>query len=322
MDNHLRDDIACSKACQPSLVGEALSVFGGSELLLDSYHNNLNQDKSEVLPVTEFCPNPINIEVEMVVHTDKGDVYRKTRVPCNSWSCSVCGKRNASKLKKRLRKAIKGLVPTLQADPDKARYSIKLLTLTVPGTSYRLSRSPEEAEVELKKCFHKITVATRKQYGAFEYVWVMEYCNGWPHLHVLLVGNNIAPMELLPYIRGLWCRRYGMGFVKLNCSGEHERAIHYMTKYVTKGLESGKKNYRVFSMSKEFGRLSKLDKIPVTILKVVRVIEHDDGTIERQSLWEAPAENPYLLALEQRMSESLQGEVALLEEQLSLFGEQ
>jgi len=319
LSNHCKDGTALSGHCQGVSVDDVLSVFGGSSLLLDSIQNNSHFVENSSPAAAEFCPTPTNIYAEFISHTDKGDVYRKTRVPCKKWACPVCGKRNAAKLKKRLKQAVRALAPTLQADRDKARYSLKLLTLTVPGNSYRLNHSPVDAEKEMKSCFDRLIKATRKYFGAFEYVWVKEDCKGWPHLHVLLVGNNIASIELLGYIRSLWCHKYGMGFVKLNCIGEPERAIHYVTKYITKGLETGSKGSRVFSMSKEFNKLSQLQKLPVTVLKVYEKLDYDDGTFDIRILYEPSFDNPVLLLYEKMISDEMQAEIAYREEQLTLW---
>jgi len=318
--NHCENGTAHSGHCQGVSVDDALAVFGGSELLLDSIQNNSHYVDNSVSPSSEFCPNPTNIYAEFIAHKDGKDVYRHTRIPCKKWSCPVCGKQNAATLRKRLRQAIKGLVPMLQADKDKARYSVKLLTLTVPGHYYRLVHKPEEAEKEMKSSFDKLIKATRKIYGAFEYVWVLEYCKGWPHLHVLLVGNNIAPMGLLYDIRRLWCRRYGMGYIKLNCRGEYEKAVYYLTKYVTKGLQSGMKNSRVFSMSREFTKQSKLTKRPVTVLKVYEKLVYDDGSEKIRVLYEIGYDSPELRKYEKMVSEVIQNEIAYSEEQLTFWG--
>lgn len=143
-------------------------------------------------------------------------------------------------------------------------YAWKLLTLTVPGKGYRETHSPLEALEEMNGNFHKLIRAMKKKLGDFHHFAVCEpQRDGYPHLHVLMVGMAIVPRSILGGIKRLWHDKYGMGFVKLRAkrrkwSTAQNRwvtewiedpmdGVRYMTKYMTKGgfvkVGNGKKAY-------------------------------------------------------------------------------
>ena len=134
------------------------------------------------------------------------------------------------------------------------RYSIKLLTLTVPGRIFRRRYTPLEAYDQMAHNFDKLIRATKKRYGQFNYIRVVEpHRDGFPHFHIILVGDAIRPISVLPYIEALWRGKYKMGFVKMNVSknpfNDGIHAIRYITKYMTKDLNNMGKNKRIFTAS-------------------------------------------------------------------------
>jgi hypothetical protein len=130
-------------------------------------------------------------------------------------------------------------------------YNFKLLTLTFGGKDRRAKATPEEAAREMSEGCTKLLKEIRHLYGKFDYIKVFEtHKDGWPHLHILLCGDAIAPKEVLDDITRLWRFRYGFGFVKLNWASSPDLAIRYILKYLFKCPAQIPK-IRIFSNSQE-----------------------------------------------------------------------
>ena len=259
-------------------------------LLLDSYKNDSNKKRnSKDEGGFGVCPNA-GLYAEMVVHLDDGDIIKRVLLGCNRWTCEVCSKKLAWKLRKKAVNGITDYLNEIKTNGFRDKYFCKFLTLTVPGAEYRKLKSPEEAEKDLKKSFNKLRTALVKKNGKFEYIWVNEkQKDGYPHLHVILMGHNISKKEILNDIKSLWCGRYGMGFVKINkVQGGVEQIANYISKYISKGMGENAKHYRVYSMSRHFRSLFKMEKIIITLIEFGRVAMLDDGTIQFSTIWEAP----------------------------------
>jgi hypothetical protein len=143
----------------------------------------------------------------------------------------------------------------------RVKYQIKLLTLTVPGKGYRDAHTPKQAWEDLAASFDVLVKSVKRSHGQFKFLKVYELQeDGFPHLHVLMVGAAIAPADVLARIRQVWCVRCGMGFVKLNALKEGDQgikgALSYILKYMFKSLGEGDemrqfKGKRRFSSSRE-----------------------------------------------------------------------
>jgi len=135
--------------------------------------------------------------------------------------------------------------------------------LTFPGKTHRMEYSPEEALKIMQECWNKLMTALRKRLGKIHYFRIVEpQKDGFPHFHVLLIGDNIAHRSIKDEIESLWRGRYGMGFIWMTASSKKissfNHAINYATKYLTKGMKSIKKYSRIFSSSR--GALMKKKK--------------------------------------------------------------
>lgn len=225
---------------------------------------------------------------------------------CNSWSCPTCSPVKKSKLRKRLLNgpmALEGVT----------RYGQKFLTLTFGGLEqrepyilhdsfdnpvYRAGTDKYRYDTEkmyeiIIENFNRLITAIRKHYGKFRYFRVFEtHLDGVPHLHLLLVGKNIAPKSILDSITNLWSK-YGMGFVKLNTikdkSGREikhffdlRHAINYMCKYLTKDMIKPGYRKRVFSCSRE--SLLKIDKKVWQTMRIIMGGFDDNGNIIEKPL--------------------------------------
>lgn len=155
-------------------------------------------------------------------------------VRCGRWDCQICGLRKGKKL---MRRALNGQI-AIDGKENGFRdlYNFKLLTLTYGGSQKRQGVSPREAAKDMSKAFDKLIKAMRQEFGHFLYLKVFEtHKDGWPHLHVLLVGKNIAPVEVRTYIEKLWRYKYHFGFIRLNCRPDSRtKAIAYVLKYLFK----------------------------------------------------------------------------------------
>ena len=98
--------------------------------------------------------------------------WRHSRLACKSWTCSLCGPRKAS----RLRKAI------IQQASEKNL--CRLLTLTLNHATCL----PTDSVAYLRECWNKLRTYFKRQFSeAVTFIAVMELQkSGHAHLHVLL----------------------------------------------------------------------------------------------------------------------------------------
>lgn len=105
--------------------------------------------------------------------------------------------------------------------------------------AYTGTATPEQVTKLMAEAWNKLRTALKKFYGAFLFLRVVElHEDGYPHYHILLVGEAIAPAKILAHIRKLW-RRYGLGFVKLNMlrsDGRYDGTVNCAVKYILKYL--------------------------------------------------------------------------------------
>lgn len=190
------------------------------------------------------CPYPVGAFSGITID---GKKLVAGPLSCNSWNCPYCH----DKMKKRLyRRVLKGVM----GRDTGSEYSRKFLTLTYGGTHKRCGSDPVIAYEEMALAFHKLIKALRERYGHFDYFRVCElHKDGWPHFHVMLVGDSIAPKDVLDHVELYWREYYGMGFVRINCIKfkDAKHATNYMLKYITKDIQQVAKRKRIFSASRD-----------------------------------------------------------------------
>ena len=258
-------------------------------LLLDSYKNISNNETDNKESKVEYCPNSFTY-ADILIQKDSLEQFKRVRVRCKSWECPYCKKINQFILKKQLFYAFNAISLETIKDGFRPEFYYKFLTLTVPGTDYRETHTPDQAEIEMKENFNRLRTALKKKVGDFEYFWVCEKQeDSYPHLHVVLIGASIAHKGLLGQIRSLWEDRYGMGYVKINViRGGLKSICSYVSKYATKDMSSGKfkKNY---CMSKRIASLMKeareKESVNFTVLEYGRIEKNPDGTENFIPLW-------------------------------------
>lgn len=175
---------------------------------------------------------------------------KKIRRACNGWKCPIC---SPKKLKRLRAMAINGLMDQLPKFGP-VGFSVKLLTLTCPGREWRKASESHldrpyytglvgihEACQILQRNFQKLrdTLQKNPRYAGFSYfLTITPQSDGYPHLHVVLVGPTIAQRRILKDIRSLWTEKYRMGSVDLqvrpNLTVAH--AVNYSVKYLTSGV--------------------------------------------------------------------------------------
>ena len=152
-------------------------------------------------------------------------------IDCGSWSCPECGGRKARRIYGR---AMAGEIAKVQS----TQYGYKLLTLTLPGQTYRETHTIREAYNEGSKALTGLMKFLKYHLGEYAYLRVCELQkDGFPHWHVVIVGDAISPKYVLRMIEDYWRGAYGLGFVKLNkLNGEDniKRALRYVLKYLFK----------------------------------------------------------------------------------------
>jgi len=195
--------------------------------------------------------------VEVLIDEDQLHVVSPIR--CGSWKCGYCVKANAASLRRKIRSALAAWVEKSGYNHAKFRYWAKFLTLTLPGSDWRALHSPGDAEKIIKASFRKLRNKLRRLYGEFDYIQVDELQpSGYPHLHVILLGQAFGPREILQVIRSYWEGFLGMGNVDLQVMSDLDGAAAYVTKYISKSKAGVlKKGNRVFSFSKGLNDLIK-----------------------------------------------------------------
>jgi hypothetical protein len=104
----------------------------------------------------------------------------------------------------------------------------------------------------------------------------------------LLMGKNIISKDVLDYVKHLWVDSYGMGYVWLKkVKGGPEQIAYYIAKYISKGMSTGKKHNRVYSMSRNLRKLFKMHEVKITIVEFGRIFYCADGSMQFQSIWRA-----------------------------------
>jgi hypothetical protein len=301
---YIRENWLCQLALQVkrrAFFMSGISADHGDSLLLDVSKNISNfARKKHDKKGFGVCPNS-GFYATLVVHGESGDSIKTVLLRCKSWKCPVCAKQNAWILKKKTESALQGMISKVKSNGFRTKYYVKFLTLTVPGKSFRAKVTREYAEELMKKAFNKLMTALRKKYGKYEYIWGCEpQGDGYPHMHVVLIGHNIAPVGILDNIKNLWIKKYKMGFVKINAvTGGIKKISSYLSKYISKELGKGRKNSRVFSMSKEMRRMFKLPEREYTVIEFGRVHDLPEGGKQYQKIWEID-EHGKMLVFEER----------------------
>lgn len=259
-------------------MAEVLEVFGGRVLKLDLKENMWNNSDLNVPPdddlkeqeFLERCPNS-KMYAKYIVE-EKGKEPRLKMVPlrCKQWSCPFCTKVNASVLYNKIKRGIVGCLSEERRDGFQDDFAVKFLTLTFPGQEYRDATNPQAAEAAMKSSFKKmIAQLRRKLKGRINYAWVVEkQRDGFPHLHVVLIGRAIGPISVLADIEFLWRKQQELGFVRLNAvKGGISRVSGYLSKYITTEIAKGRKGSHVYGMSQGFGKAISDQKPQITMIE-------------------------------------------------------
>lgn len=224
-----------------------------------------------------FCGN---MWVRMVFDDEGKD--RTFILRCKRWSCPDCVKKNSSMLRSLLKEALGAYLESRDVSAPKLRYHQKLVSFTLPGAAFRSSHSLDDAEVIIKRNFSRFLAWMKKHRGIKDYVWVKEQQkDGFPHIHAIFLGPGVAEKDFLDDCRMLWEKRYGMGNVDVELVSDLAGSVHYLTKYLSKGLASGVKSFRVWSMSMHLKSLMKCTREKRRKGTVVSMGFVSDGKIGR-----------------------------------------
>jgi hypothetical protein len=229
-------------------------TFCEGESFADAVSDREISDAIRANPKPRGCANGRGAITVMYLYEGHfGDpiyIARKHHLSCDRWDCSWCSQRKYRKVISQLRSGelFKQAERLVGAG---VRYGWKFMTLTAPGESYRSGHTHIEAVVLLRDNFHKLMMAMKKRWGAYHYLCVVEaHRDGWPHLHALLVNNELKPIPkpILTWLLKVWIGKYGMGRVRLTAKvwdkdsrrwvapRDPWKAIYYATKYMTKSF--------------------------------------------------------------------------------------
>lgn len=178
----------------------------------------------------------------------------QANISCSQWSCDQCRPKLIKKLRRRIFQG--NFSSHITKD---SKFAVKFLTLTLPGKAFRSQYTQEEAYVLMSANFRKLVKALKKSSGEFHYLRVVEpQRDGYPHLHVVLAGDAVAPRNILGKIRNLWSYKYQMGNIDLKYVRNFKHAIRYITKYLSKNSAIFKRKGKKYTASK--GLLMKKEK--------------------------------------------------------------
>lgn len=230
------------------------------------------------------CPNS-KIILDLVSDTTN----QRFTVParCKSWSCPYCSVINSRNLGSYLAEALASYLSERRLSEPKMRYTVKLVTLTVPGREFRALHTVQEAELMVKSALKGLLESLRRHYDLSEYFWVREYQQGgWAHIHLLILGAGISGKGVMRFINDFWeCR--GLGRAETALVRKINGVSRYLCKYLSKpsSKQCDIKGLRAFGISKKLservkasGRVSDSDYTVVAIYR-------NEGGVPGEKLW-------------------------------------
>lgn len=201
------------------------------------------------------CPNAMMV-LEVLDHKEQRHRFIQAR--CKRWTCPHCGKINSRNLGRLVGEAVQAYMDQIPVNSAKRRYLVKLVTLTVPGSEYRNRVGAADAHSYLKKSLDVLLKAIRRSAGAVEYLWVCEeQADGYPHIHLLLMGPGIAGKWIMRFINDVWtCLGMGRSSVEMvrDVGGVGRYLAKYLSKEKSKADQKGK---RVWSISRRLRAMVK-----------------------------------------------------------------
>jgi hypothetical protein len=264
------------------------------------------RSREQVTMNSEKPKSCLNSKLILEIINPSEGLYKRIPARCKSWSCPYCGPVNSRNLGKLLGEVLESYLDEHRPSGRKFRYTLKLASLTVPGEDFRQSHTPFEAQKLIRKALNLLLKKLRFNYGLEEYAWFIETKNGWPHVHLLLLGTQIVSLGIMRFINDAWLC-LGMGRSEVGMVKFPNRAALYLTKYVSKfESKESASGCHLWGMSKKLrSRVSesrKLASINYTVLKVFR--KNEDGTCGKL-LWEIGSEVSLKRSLEDEHLEEL-----------------
>jgi len=243
--------------------------MSGSALSLDS-SKNISKNPYYLRTKSKLykCPNRVAAAQGIDLSTGKEIIVK---LNCDQWHCPYCGARLRKVLMARTIKGIYARLDEIGSEKLTARqmkYRLKLLTLTWPGRTRRLPsymwnyaiserkniENPVEALKVMQGIWNIIRTRLLQIYPDMNYFLVTEpQRDGYPHLHILLVGNSVVSKTILDDVRRLWSHKHRMGNVDISFAKKGVGGVvKYLMDYVTKSFCAPVNNYpgkRKFSCS-------------------------------------------------------------------------
>lgn len=231
------------------------------------------------------CPN-VKLAME-VVRNDSEHFIMMAR--CRKWTCPYCSHINSRNLSRLLKEVLSSYLSDRKLTEVKMRYTVKLVTLTVPGREFREAHSAEDAEILVKNALRRLLDLLKTHYGLTEYFWVREFqADGMAHIHLLILGSGISGRGVMRFINDSW-ECLGMGRAETALVRSVGGTVHYLCKYLGKSSQMtvDVKGSRAFGISKslrdrvrEFGKIGSED---FNVVKIYRV--NGDGSLG-EVIWE------------------------------------
>lgn len=294
---------------QSSGVGLGLSCFdsglslqgGGTAVMGDSPFSLSSREQSDSLPFTK--PNSIpcaHLVLEVLDHSK--DKHYRMAARCKKWGCPYCGPINARNLSKNLSTALESYLEEGKLTKAKMRYTVKTVTLTCPGESFRDENMPAEAGRLIKKALKSLLKSLKDHYGMVEYFWVCEYQHDlYPHIHLLVLGQGIAGKGVMRFINDRWSC-LGMGRSGVEVVRSVRGTSCYMTKYLSKsGQKDSVAGAHTWAMSRALqSRVVASRKLSAIDYQVVKIFRRNDDGSTGGLIWEVASGESFVDAMERQ----------------------
>lgn len=231
------------------------------------------------------CPNA-KLVIEMV--DSKSETVRWIAARCKKWSCPVCARINALNLGRLIGESLMAYIEERRQKNMAHKYELKLVTLTVPGEKWREENTRDEAARKIKKALKSLLEWLRREADLEEYVWVCEdQQDGWPHIHLVILGRGIAGKWIMRAINDRWCE-LGMGRSEVALVRKPIGVNVYLAKYLGKGEQKeDTKGMRAWSMSKKLRkRVKEKRELASERYTVVRIYARNSDGSRGKLIWE------------------------------------
>lgn len=235
------------------------------------------------------CPNSkLNIEI----CDTENETHRTIPARCKRWICEVCASINSRNLGRLIHAAFGSWIDESRLNNAQLKYRMKMISLTVPGSVWRSVNGIDAALEQGTKSLKALLRGLRKDFKVEEYVWVLEeQSSGYPHWHLIVLGDGVVTKELMGYVNRFWDERFGepaRSSVELVRSAKG--SCFYLTKYLSKGSQKTRleyEGYHRYGMSRALrSRVKEQKELGSERYEVIKVFRRNEDGSNGSLIWE------------------------------------